>query len=189
MRISKIISNLIILVAFFCALTIKAQQPSVEKSISGVQLGFMSAWVYHEIRLFDNITLRAEGGLGAGFWYQKSFFDTNANSGFVVRPIFAVEPRYYYNLNNRYQKQKKIDNNAANFVSLNVEVDPGWIIASNEKDLSASSNISLIPTWGIRRNLGKHFNYELGVGVGYQYVFNIGGDLVFRPHLRIGYQF
>ena len=48
--------------------------------------------------------------------------------------------------------------------------EPDRIIASSEKNnVSASGSISLIPTWGIRRNLGKHFEYEMGIGVGYQF--------------------
>jgi len=26
------------------------------------------------------------------------------------------------------------------------------------------------PMWGLRRTLGKHFNYEVGAGIGYAYV-------------------
>jgi len=179
---------LIVLFALVYALVANAQQASVEKSMSGVQLGFMSAWGYHEIRLSNKIALRAEAGLGANFWYQSSsFFGTY--SGYVIYPVFAAEPRYYYNLNKRRQKQKRIDNNSANFIALNIGLDPGWIIAASEKNLSNASSISFIPTWGIRRNLGKHFDYELGVGLGYKHIFNFGGDLVFRPHMRIGYHF
>jgi hypothetical protein len=180
--------GLIVLIALFYVSVVNAQQTSVEKSVSGVQLGFMSAWGYHEIRLADKFALRGEVGLGANFWYHSSsFFGTY--SGYVLFPIFTVEPRFYYNMNRRSEKQKRIDNNSANFIALNVMLDPGWIIASSEDNVYSTGSISFIPTWGIRRNLGKHFDYELGLGVGYEHIFNFGGDLVFRPHLRIGYHF
>ena len=202
--------NLFILVSLLYALSINAQQPSVEKSVSGVQLGFMSVWGYHEIRLSDKIALRAEGCIGASYWYHSSMF-FGTRSGYAIYPVFAIEPRYYCNLNKRSQKQKRTDNNSANFLALNVTLDPGLIITSSEKKRSSSGSISFIPTWGIRRNIGKHFDCELGLGLGYEHIFNSGhfirsgriamiklgsehifnfrGDLVFRPHLRIGYHF
>jgi hypothetical protein len=179
---------LIVLYTILYASVVNAQQASVEKSISGVQLGFMSAWVYHEIRLADKFALRGEVGLGASYWYHHSSTFFGTNSGNLLFPVFAVEPRFYYNMNRRSEKQKRTDNNSANFIALNVMLDAGWIVAS-EYNVSSTGIISFIPTWGIRRNLGKHFDCELGLGVGYEHIFIYGGDLVFRPHLRIGYHF
>jgi hypothetical protein len=178
----------IILVAAFSFSTINAQQPSVERSISGVQLGFMSAWAYHEMRLSNSIALRAEAGLGAGYSYHESFF-SERYSNFAVFPVLAVEPRYYYNLNKRSQKRKYIGNNAGNFVAINTTVTPGWLIASNLEESSFTGNVSFVPTWGMRRNLGRNFDYELGAGLGYGFGFDGSRGTVFRPHLRIGYQF
>ena len=53
-----------------------------------------------------------------------------------------------------------------------------------------------MPTWGIRRNIGNHFNYETGIGIGYVSYFNEDNvisfnenDVVVNLHLRIGYRF
>jgi hypothetical protein len=66
----------------------------------------------------------------------------------------------------------------------------------NTDDAPVVSDFAIIPTWGIRRNLGDHFNYEAGIGVGYSYTFaeragyledESGFEL--NMHLRIGYRF
>ncbi|MGD1841037.1 MAG: hypothetical protein ACFB0B_09095 [Thermonemataceae bacterium] len=46
----------------------------------------------------------------------------------------------------------------------------------------------------MRRNIGKHFNYELGGGAGFAYIlerdnFRSRATLGFNVHLRIGYRF
>ena len=58
-----------------------------------------------------------------------------------------------------------------------------------------SNQVAIVPTWGIRRNIGTHFNYETGIGLGYKYFFaeseylNSQGHLALNLHLRIGYHF
>ncbi|HZJ74187.1 MAG TPA: hypothetical protein VFC87_05235, partial [Perlabentimonas sp.] len=63
-------------------------------------------------------------------------------------------------------------------------------------NIKIASNISIIPTWGIKRNIGRHFTYEAGFGIGYLYYFakNVGysenkGEVGVNLHLRIGYRF
>lgn len=50
--------------------------------------------------------------------------------------------------------------------------------------------------WGIRRNLGNHFNYETGIGLGYRYIFAKSAgflenksEAALNLHLRLGYRF
>ena len=69
-------------------------------------------------------------------------------------------------------------------------------VISNTDNVSVISDISIIPTWGIRRNIGKHLNYEAGIGIGYRYVFakqagflENESEAAVNLHLRIGYRF
>jgi len=69
---------------FFCLLlfaltfSAKAQEISVEKSIFGVQTGFLGIWGHHEARLSNSIVLRTELGFDSGIWggdfYEKTGF-------------------------------------------------------------------------------------------------------------------
>lgn len=173
-------------------LSSQAQDASVEKSTIGVQTGFLGLWVNYETKLSNSIVLRSEIGLDGGFW-GGSFYD---GPGYVFAPVLTLEPRFYYNLNKRVRKSRRIDGNSGNFISLNTTFHPDTFVISNRDYVKIISDISLIPTWGIRRNIGQHFNYEAGIGLGYRYIFakqagyrENDGDVAVNLHLRIGYRF
>jgi len=90
-------------------------------------------------------------------------------------------------LNKRNSKLKDISNNSGTFISLKTSYHPDWFVISDITD-HITSDISFIPTWGIRRNIGVHFNYEAGVGIGYRF-FSNESEAVGNLHLRIGYVF
>jgi hypothetical protein len=177
--------------------TVKAQnqenvKPSAEKSVFGAQAGLLGIWVNNEAKLTKAIALRSEIGFDGGFW-GGNFYPKN---GYVFTPIITAEPRFYYNLGNRTRKNKSIKNNSANFISLKTSFHPDWFTISNYENVSIVSDLSIIPTWGIRRHIGSHFNYEAGLGVGYRYYFAKGAgylknesDVAVNLHLRIGYTF
>jgi len=175
-------------------LSTKAQEISVEKSIFGVQTGFLGVWGSHEAKLSNSIVLRTELGFDSGIW-GGDFYD---KTGFLLTPVITAEPRWYYNLKKRENKFKRIDGNSGNFIALKTSYHPDWFVISNYNNINIISDISIIPTWGIKRNIGNHFNYEAGFGVGYHYIFagNVGyignsnkGEVDINLHLRIGYRF
>lgn len=183
----------ILLTLTLCGLTFiaKSQNASVEKSTFGIQTGLLGIWVHNETKLSNQFAFRSELGLDTGI-----FFSRNDDNGFLLAPAITVEPRWYYNLNKRENKSKRIDGNSGNFISIKTTYHPDWFVISNKDNLFLISDISIIPTWGIRRNIGSHFNYETGIGVGYARYFendNIvlldKGEVVANLHLRIGYRF
>lgn len=183
---------LLVLIIFLLTLSVKAQTASVEKSIYGIQTGFLGVWAHNELKLSDKTVLRSELGFDSGIW-GGDFYD---KTGFLLTPVISLEPRLYYNLNKRESKSKRIDGNSGNFVSIKTSYHPDWFVISNYKNLRIISDISIIPTWGIRRNLGNHFNYETGLGVGYRYIFakqagylKNKSEAALNLHLRIGYRF
>ena len=188
----------ILLTITLCLLTIltkaqdASQEASVEKSIYGVQFGILGIWVHNESRLTNRIALRSEIGIEAGISSGNSYDGTY----FVVVPNISLEPRWYYNLKKRESKSKRIDGNSGNFIALKTSFHPDIVIASNDDDVVLISDISIVPTWGIRRNIGKHFNYEAGFGVGYIHFFKDKNttlinepDVAVNLHARIGYRF
>src|SRR5690606_7369286 len=172
--------------------TAKSQTTSVEKSTFGIQTGFLGIWVHNESKLSNQIALRSELGFDSGIW-GGDFYD---KTGFLLTPVITLEPRWYYNLNKRESKSKRVDGNSGNFISLKTSYHPDWFEISNYDNISIVSDISIIPTWGIRRNIGKHFNYETGIGIGYRYIFakqagylENESEAAINLHLRIGYKF
>ncbi len=178
----------------FCGLTLiaKAQNISVEKSTFGIQTGFLGIWAHNESKLSNQIALRTELGLDTGIFGS----DANNIDGLILVPTITLEPRWYYNLNKREKKSRRIDGNSGNFISLKTTYHPDWFIISNENNINFISDISIVPTWGIRRNVGAHFTYETGIGIGYVHYFKEDNVILFNEshvavnlHLRIGYRF
>lgn len=174
------------------ALIAKSQNSSVEESTFGVQVGFLGIWGHNELKLSNSIAFRSELGLDSGIW-AGTFYE---KTGFLMTPVITLEPRWYYNLNRRVRKSKSIDGNSGNFISLRTSYHPDWFVISNYDNVRVISDISVIPTWGIKRNLGKHFNFESGIGIGYRYTFakaagysRDGKEIAANLHVRIGYRF
>ncbi len=185
--------NLILALIFFCfTLIAKSQTASVENSTFGIQTGFLGIWAHNEAKLSNQIVLRSELGFDSGIW-GGSYYD---KTGYVFAPVITLEPRWYYNLNKRVKKDRRIDGNSGNFISLKTSYHPDWFVISNYGNISIVSDVVIIPTWGIRRNLGNHFTYETGIGIGYVYYFakaagylDNESDVAVNFHLRMGYRF
>ena len=184
------ITTTMIITLSVCGLTLtaKSQTASVEESTYGIQTGVLGIWAHNETKLSNQIALRAEIGMDAGF-RGGSFYP---KTGYLMTPVITLEPRWYYNLEKRQSKSKSITGNSGNFLTLQTSYTPNWFVISNYDNLNIVNDVSIIPTWGIRRNIGKHFNYETGIGLGYRYIFDKQenkSDAVLNLHLRIGYRF
>ena len=180
----------------FCVLTFiaKSQNASVEKSTFGIQTGVLGIWAYNEVKLSNSIALRTEIGFDFGIW-ETTYYD-DYDSPFLLTPVLVLEPRFYYNLKKRSENSKRIDGNSGNFIALKISNHPDWFVLFNKDNAPVVSDFAIIPTWGIRRNLGKHFNYEAGLGAGFSYTFakragyaKNKGEMELNMHLRIGYKF
>ena len=184
------------LMIFLCVSNINAQDTSVEKSIWGIQTLMFPLSVYNEAKLTNSIALRSELAWGFG-WTSGGYIDNSAQ--WAVVPYLAVEPRYYYNLNRRIKKGKRIDGNSGNYLSLYSAVQPGFGITSKDVDLFPS--LYIVPTYGLRRNIGRRFNFEAAFGIGYGWEFekytspygsthrNVDSGIVYNIRLAFGYVF
>lgn len=161
------------------------QNPSVEKSIFGVQTGLFGFFTYNESKLSNNIALRTEIGMLMGLWGGTSYPKT----GYVFTPTISVEPRYYYNFKRRLKKRKTIKYNEGNYWSLKLNYNPDLFVISNY-DGRVSNHITIVPSYGLRRTFGKHFEYEFTTGLGYIYDFDFKeGNGYLNLGIRIGYHF
>ncbi len=168
------------------------QEPLVEKSIINVQTNLLGLWVNYEARVDDDISLRTEIGAltvitGGELWGDENLFN------FVYVPVITIEPRFYYNLERRQAKSKNIAGNSGDFFSIKSTLFPGMVLFSNH-DAEAIRQLSILPSWGIRRHFAGRFNIEFGLGLGF--IINLdpesdasragaGGEL----NLRVGYSF
>ena len=184
----------IILFFILCGISqnILTQNFSVEKSLYGIQTGFLGIWIHNEARLASQFALRTEIGFDSGL-FGGSFYPSN---GYILTPTVKFEPRWYYNLDKRITKGKNISKNQGNFLTIQSSYNPKWFVISNFKDIEVANQISIIPTWGIRRLIGKNFIYETGLGIGLRHLFlkqqgfvKNETEVALNLHLRIGYQF
>lgn len=177
-----LISSLVYLVG-------NSQTASVEKSTFGIQTGLLGVWAHNEMKLTNQIALRTEFGLNAAF-FAGNFYP---KTGFLMTPVLIAEPRWYYNLDKRLSKSRNIAGNSGNFFSIQTSYHPNWFVISNYDNFKTFNLVTLIPTWGIKRNIGKHFTYESAIGIGYGHQFRESyGDLEgvsINLHARIGYRF
>jgi hypothetical protein len=172
-----------------------AQSGTVENSLWGVQTGVLGVWVNNETRLADAFALRSELGVTGGYAYGSYFsidhdsyeMSSGFTEAYVVLPTITVEPRWYYNLKRRAAKGKNTAHNAGNFLALKVLGNPGFAFVSKNAD--ATPALSVIPVWGLRRNMGRHFNFELYGGIGYVLSQAKGSALGWDFSIRFGYLF
>ncbi|UAB84507.1 hypothetical protein INR75_00240 [Zunongwangia sp. SCSIO 43204] len=185
---NRIITVLVILI--FSSSGLKAQNASVEKSLYGIQTGVLGIWGYNESRLADQFALRTEIGFDAGLW-GGTLYDNSVN--FALIPVITFEPRWYYNIKKRANKKRRTWNNGANFLSLETSFYPDLFVISNAKNVGVANQIYFIPKWGIKRNIGKHFGFEAGLGAGYGTLLErkstLDDGFTVDLHLKIGYNF
>jgi ABC-type spermidine/putrescine transport system permease subunit II len=175
-------------------------------SLAAILAIFMGVFMAYGVRLRKERLLKIMTGLACmgyavpgsvlavGVMFTLGTID-NGIDGFLLAPVITLEPRWYYNLNKRESKSKRIDGNSGNFLSIKTSYHPDWFIISNEVNINLIRDISIVPTWGIRRNIGKYFNYETVIGFGYvkyledeNTIFETS-DVAVNLHLRIGYRF
>jgi hypothetical protein len=147
-------------------------------SIKGPLIGLSYSYE-HPIAIQStlNLELMINGGFGSGLFRENYW---------VIAPVLRVEPRYYYNFTRRFEKEKKTINNSANYFTLAVDYQPGISIGKNAE---AYQYLQVVPKYGLKRTIGKHFIFEIAAGLGAYVVENSNLDSVFAMDLKLGYAF
>lgn len=184
-------NSIILTVIMFLTLHISGQEANINKQLFNVQAGFPGSWLNCEFRIAGTVALRGEFGLA--YHFTKDLYDKTV---YIFVPTISVEPRWYYNVKRRVMKGKQTDNNSGNFLTLYVRHVPNWFVISNRDIGKVVPDIAFIPTWGLRRSIGEHFNLEICAGIGYRYYFakSAGyaknkGEADLNLGLRLGYHF
>ena len=193
-----------ILALIFLGLNLNAncQTVGVEKTFFSIQTGLAGIWINNETKLSNSIALRSEIGIEHDFFVGDQY----DGAGFILQPVLTLEPRYYYNLEKRKSRGKKTSKNSGNYLSLKTSYHPDWFVLNLDENITKTADLSIIPTWGIKRQIGSNFTYETGLGLGYRIVYlkpnyyngssqNVDDVSTNRNqytpylHLRIGYTF
>lgn len=177
----------ILLLSTLGVLIFAQEKARVEKSVTGIQIGLFGVEIYNEAKLSDAFSLRSQVALYPSIWGGDLYNKT----GFALAPAISVSPKYYYNLQKRSDAGKNISSNSGNYFAASLEYVPNWFVISNVKGIEVNEMISLIPTWGLRRNFAKNFNYEFKAGLGIGKILLKGYTTQVVPELsfKIGYDF
>ena len=176
--------------------TQEVEKVSVEKSLNSIQLGLFSLSYQNETRLDRKITLRSELGLMTGTSIIE-YPDGREEKSFLIIPFINVEPRWYHSLDRRNRLKKTTKNNSSNYVSLLTSFASTRTALVNTKNFETAPALDIIPEYGIRRSIGKHFYWEGSAGVGYRhnfldksYTYSIDeNEVMIDVQYKIGYIF
>lgn len=176
-NLMKFLINLFL--ALFCVISFSQENKFKVTNLYGVQIGFHSIDLYGEYSISNTSTIKTSFNL-SGYYYDKSL---------SLIPVLNLSPRWYYNFNKRNSDGKNTQNNSANYLSLNMNYTPNWFTIS-KKEINRSEFLQFIPTWGLRRNINHHLNYEVSAGIGYERNLtkekaNLGVDV----NLKLDYNF
>ena len=119
------------------------------------RLSIISPKLIAEIAPTDHFTL------STGFWMRASFWTTNSAGQLVYHPIvapsFTVEPRYYFNLEDRQAKGKRTD-----YFS-------GWYLGVPFNIEFPDLRYSVGGTIGFQCTMGKRWFWNISIGPGFTY--------------------
>lgn len=158
----------------------------------------------HEARLSNKFTLVSGLGISSGGSADISRYDFN-NSWKVYNFWANLQGRFYYNLAQRAQRNKKTGNNSGNFFSfsgtygfkpftsteLTTTADVyvnGVFVGQATAPIKEYSSITFGPNWGIQRRLGRNFSWETTLGASLNYLDDSNEwSLAPAVTLRLGY--
>jgi len=168
--------------------SLHAQNVSSNKeSFLGVQAGLFGANVYYEKNISESFAVRGDIEFSPGIWGG----DLYSKTGFAVTPGIKIAPKWYYNMSKRKEALKNTKNNSANYITANVGFVPDLFVISNVDGITVNPMVSIVPTWGLRRNFANNFNYEIQTGLGVGKILKPNYDLqtVLNLSFKIGYDF
>ena len=157
--------KIIVFCSIFYSCFAIAQNTSVEKS--QFKVVFLTPGLESEIGITSQTTLSLE--LTAGILYTNSF----NNKDLSFYPTLESQYRFYYNLEKRARKGKRVAYNSGNYIALFGRIQTGKALIG-KTDFLHDYTFLIGPTWGFQRTYKKGFN--LAVDLGVVYGFNdIGG--------------
>lgn len=187
---------LIFVLLTFLAKAQEVEKVSVAKSLNSVQAGLFSLSFQNESRLDRKLSLRSEVGLTTGKAIIE-YPNGQSENSFLILPYVNMEPRWFYGLDRRSRLGKNTKNNSSNYFSLLTSYYFSQATIVNTKDFEVAPLFQIIPEYGFRRSIGKHFFSEASAGVGFRhnffdksYTYTIDeNETVIDIQFKIGYIF
>lgn len=127
----------------------------------------------------------ANVGMAVGIGFSKGSASVNGNVGYQFKsnsysfmPAAFIAVKHYYNIEKRFNKGKNISNNSASYLGGRLfGFMHGWYKEKQDvngeitkfNQFSTSSSFCLVAIWGMNRQLGKNFGFNLETGPSAKY--------------------
>ncbi|TXF91380.1 hypothetical protein FUA23_01395 [Neolewinella aurantiaca] len=166
--------------------------PTPEASITSLQANLGTIHLVHERKISSKSTVRLEIGARQRFRYSSPEVSPNY---YGLQPVFGLSGRHYYNLAKRAERGQNTANNSGNFVGLTAQYRPDFFLYNTNSSITTNDHFSANAHWGLRRQLGRRFDFELTAGVNLRPGSRLVGRRSIlgtsRPSInwRIGYRF
>lgn len=123
------------------------------------KIGLVGPNIEYEAKISPDFTLRSELGSSLSFGYLGSTLGWEFEYGLIA----TTSPRYYYNLDERYEDGKTVKDYSGNYISFVSTAYLNSILSTTEEP----NKYIFGPTWGLQRSWGEswYFNFEIGPGV------------------------
>lgn len=174
--------NLFIL-SFMAFLSVFTQAQTTDNF--SLKVGVIGGWLSYEKPLTNQMTVVGELGYIGGF-YKNQYLN---HSGSLFTTSLGLEGRYYYNFNRRTERGKNIENNAANYFSVDMVYIPDFLTTSSEKDIQVLKTFNVFAKYGFKRNFSSKLNYEIAFGPGYMWGENKISESTFGLDIKFAYVF
>lgn len=163
---------ILFVVVVFSIYSVNAQQI---ESLHSVKIGFSDITYSYEHALGKQFSLNMEAGANWSWKYS------NHSTEIIFSPVLKIEPRLYYSVKRRFEIDR-FRNNSASFFCVTTSFHSA-IFQEYER-----SYLLVIPKWGFRRAMGKHFIFETQIGAGINFYRN-SYLLAAELDLKFGYAF
>jgi len=153
-------------------------------------IGILGTWLNYEMPIKENWTLIAEIGVNPVVFGGQS----SNSAGTALAGRISLAPMFYYNRQNRVDRNLNISNNSGNYISMTFDYVPSYLTWSSNESRAILPEVRIIPTWGLRRNFYRNWMYEGKFGIGYSRLLNetLGyksNSVAFDIRFSIGYVF
>ncbi len=127
------------------------------------KINFINPGIEYEFAVGNDATL----DFGAGLQFVAA--GSGANFYYAFIPALNAQYRYYYNMERRLEKNKRIEGNTGNYLALSGNLFTADVIIGNVESGTGTAGF-VGPIYGIQRTYPKGFNFgmEFGAGVYFQ---------------------
>ncbi len=174
-------------------LLLSAQIVDGVKSVSSVEFFIPPIGVAYayEMNVAPAMTMRYSGMLFYSFGMYDNIYNEKERWGMLGYGL-STESRWYYNYKKRQSKGKNVRCNSSGYFALQLRyayTPYQYSVGIFQYDHIGQNTLSVMPRWGMRRNLGQRFYFDGSFGLGYIYGEYSGNGLATMLTLSLGYVF